>query len=125
MRTSAGDHAGAGAAGLALACVLILAERAGKALRSPAKSALLAEVARQVGRGRGFGVHKFMDEVGAFAGPVLVAGIVGARRTPVPAAGRPGVARGGWLGVVRWVGGRGPAPGRAPRGALGTGRVAR
>ena len=38
-----------GAAGLVLACVLILAERTGKAVRSPAKSTLLAHAA---GRGR-------------------------------------------------------------------------
>jgi MFS family permease len=29
-----------------------------------------------VGRGRGFGVHKALDQVGAFAGPLLVAGVV-------------------------------------------------
>ncbi|GAB3064174.1 hypothetical protein GCM10027053_28740 [Intrasporangium mesophilum] len=66
-----------GAAGVALASVLILLERAGKAVRSPSKSALLAHVATAVGRGRGFGVHKALDQVGAFAGPLLVAGVVG------------------------------------------------
>ncbi len=44
-----------GGAGLALAAVLILLERSGKAVRSPSKSALLAHVAASVGRGRGFG----------------------------------------------------------------------
>ena len=39
-------------AGLALACVLILAERTGKAVRSPAKTALLAHAAGAVGLGR-------------------------------------------------------------------------
>ncbi len=65
-----------GAAGLALAVMLILAERSGKAIRSPSKSALLAHVAGAVGRGRGFGVHKAMDQTGAFAGPLLVAAVV-------------------------------------------------
>ena len=65
-----------GGIGLALAAVLILAERAGKAVRSPSKSALLAHVAGAVGRGRGFGVHKAMDQTGAFAGPLLVAAVV-------------------------------------------------
>jgi MFS family permease len=65
-----------GGAGLALAIVLILAERSGKAVRSPSKSALLAHVAGAVGRGRGFGVHKAMDQTGAFAGPLLVAAVV-------------------------------------------------
>ena len=64
-----------GAAGLGVASVLILAERAGKAIRSPSKSALLAGMAKPVGRGRGFAVHKALDQVGAFAGPLLIAGI--------------------------------------------------
>ena len=44
------------AAGLVVAAGLILAERIGKAVRSPAKSALM---------GRGLGVHKALDQVGA------------------------------------------------------------
>ena len=64
-----------GAAGLGVAAVLILAERTGKAVRSPAKSALLAEAAAAVGMGRGLGVHKALDQVGAFAGPLLVAAV--------------------------------------------------
>ena len=67
-----------GALGVALAAVLILLERAGKAIRSPSKSALLAHVATAVGRGRGFGVHKALDQLGAFAGPLLVAAVVAA-----------------------------------------------
>jgi MFS family permease len=67
-----------GAAGLVVAAGLILAERLGKAIRSPAKSALLAEAAGQVGMGRGLGVHKALDQIGAFAGPLLVAAVVAA-----------------------------------------------
>ena len=70
-----------GTAGLAVAAALILAERIGKAIRSPAKSALLADAASQVGMGRGLGVHKALDQVGAFAGPLLVAAIVAAAAT--------------------------------------------
>lgn len=65
-----------GSAGLAFAITMILLERLGKAVRSPSKSALLAHVAGAVGRGRGFGVHKALDQVGAFAGPLLVAAVV-------------------------------------------------
>ncbi len=65
-----------GAAGLGFAATMILLERLGKAVRSPSKSALLAHVAAAVGRGRGFGVHKALDQVGAFAGPLVVAGVV-------------------------------------------------
>ena len=63
-----------GAAGVGVASLLILAERTGKAIRSPSKSALLAGMAASVGRGRGFAVHKALDQVGAFAGPLVVAG---------------------------------------------------
>jgi MFS family permease len=63
-----------GAAGVGVASALILAERTGKAVRSPSKSALLAGMARSVGRGRGFAVHKALDQVGAFAGPLVLAG---------------------------------------------------
>jgi len=64
-----------GGAGLALAATLIVLERTGKAVRSPAKSALLARMATSTGRGRGFAVHKALDQVGAFSGPLLLAGI--------------------------------------------------
>jgi MFS family permease len=72
-------------AGLALACILILAERLGKAVRSPAKTALLAHAAAAVGLGRGFGVHKALDQIGAVAGPLLVAAVVAAAGTIWPA----------------------------------------
>ncbi|MER7333871.1 MULTISPECIES: MFS transporter [unclassified Micromonospora] len=65
-----------GGAGMAVAAALIVAERLGKAIRSPAKSALLADAATHVGLGRGLGVHKALDQIGAFAGPLLVAGVV-------------------------------------------------
>jgi MFS-type transporter involved in bile tolerance (Atg22 family) len=45
-------------------------------VRSPAKSTLLAHAAGPVGLGRGFGVHKALDQIGAFAGPLLVAALV-------------------------------------------------
>lgn len=64
-----------GVAGVAVAATLILLERVGKAVRSPAKSALLARMAVSTGRGRGFAAHKALDQVGAFAGPLLLAGV--------------------------------------------------
>jgi MFS family permease len=74
-----------GGLGLGLAASLILLERAGKAIRSPSKSALLARVAVAVGRGRGFAVHKALDQVGAFAGPLLVAGVIAVTGVEWPA----------------------------------------
>jgi MFS family permease len=64
-----------GGAGLVLACFLILAERTGKAVRSPSKTALLAHAAGAVGLGRGFAVHKALDQIGALAGPLVVAAV--------------------------------------------------
>jgi MFS family permease len=72
-------------AGLAVACVLILGERVGKAVRSPAKTALLAHAAAAVGLGRGFGVHQALDQVGAVAGPLLVAAVAAATGAIWPA----------------------------------------
>lgn len=74
-----------GSLGLVLAATLILLERTGKAIRSPSKSALLARVAVVVGRGRGFAVHKALDQVGAFAGPLLVAGVIASAGVQWPA----------------------------------------
>lgn len=65
-----------GAAGLGVATFLILVERVGKAVRSPSKTALLAHAAGAVGRGRGFGVHKTLDLIGAVSGPLLVAAVL-------------------------------------------------
>lgn len=65
-----------GSAGFAAAAVLVIVERVGKAIRSPAKTVLLAHAATAVGGGRGFGVHKLLDQVGAFSGPLLVAAVI-------------------------------------------------
>jgi hypothetical protein len=103
-----------GAAGLVVAAVLSLAERLGKAIRSPAKSALLADAAGQVGMGRGLGVHKALDQIGAFAGPLLVAAIIaaaGGRIWPALAVlAVPGAASIVILLVVRARGGTAPEP---------------
>lgn len=74
-----------GPAGAVVACTLLVVERVGKAVRSPSKSALLARASQDVGLGRGFGVHKAMDQVGAFAGPLLVAGVIALTGSLVPA----------------------------------------
>ncbi|WP_244189208.1 MFS transporter [Streptomyces incarnatus] len=58
------------------ACVLVIAERVGKAVRSPAKDTLLSHATAATGRGRGFAVHEAMDQIGALVGPLLVAGML-------------------------------------------------
>ncbi|KQX62920.1 hypothetical protein ASD06_11780 [Angustibacter sp. Root456] len=93
-----------GGAGLALACVLVLAERTGKAVRSPAKSTLLADAAGHVGMGRGLGVHKALDQFGAFVGPLIVSGVIAVTAVIWPAMlalAVPGIAAVVLLGWMR------------------------
>ncbi|GAA3136555.1 MFS transporter [Streptomyces rameus] len=59
-----------------VACALVVAERVGKAVRSPAKDTLLSHATAATGRGRGFAVHEAMDQVGAVLGPLTVAGVL-------------------------------------------------
>ncbi|AAB89705.1 MULTISPECIES: MFS transporter [Archaeoglobus] len=55
-----------------IAALLIVAERLGKAIRTPARDAMLSFATKQVGRGTGFGIHEAMDQVGAVIGPLIV-----------------------------------------------------
>ncbi len=55
------------------AALLILLERFGKALRTPARDAILSFVGREVGAGKAFGIHEFLDQLGAVAGPLAMA----------------------------------------------------
>lgn len=59
-----------------VAALLIVAERAGKALRTPARDAMLSHATYQTGRGWGFGLHEAMDQIGAMLGPLIVAGVL-------------------------------------------------
>ncbi|RLG85880.1 MAG: MFS transporter [Thermoprotei archaeon] len=51
---------------------LVLLERVGKGLRTPARDVILSEVTESIGRGKGFGLHELMDQVGAVSGPLIV-----------------------------------------------------
>lgn len=62
-----------------LALALVVAERLGKAVRSPARDTLLADAAEPLGRGWGFGIHEALDQTGAVAGPLLLAAVLAAR----------------------------------------------
>jgi MFS family permease len=55
-----------------LAAVLLILERAGKALRTPARDAMLAHAGSQTGLGWAFGLHGALDQTGAILGPLLV-----------------------------------------------------
>ncbi|MGE5280050.1 MAG: MFS transporter [Deltaproteobacteria bacterium] len=47
-------------------------ERIGKAIRSPARDAILSHVTQHTGHGKGFAFHEAMDQIGAIAGPLLL-----------------------------------------------------
>lgn len=55
-----------------IAIFLILTERLGKAIRTPARDVMLSHAAQVVGRGWGFGLHEAMDQTGAVLGPLIV-----------------------------------------------------
>jgi len=54
------------------ACALIIIERMGKAIRYPAKNTLVSFAATQVGQGKGFAIQEFLDQFGAFLGPLIL-----------------------------------------------------
>jgi MFS family permease len=58
------------------AAVLMVAERMGKAIRTPARDAMLSYASTEMGRGFGFGLHEAMDQVGAMIGPLVVAAVL-------------------------------------------------
>lgn len=58
------------------AAALIVLERAGKALRTPARDAMLSFATSATGRGWGFGLHEALDQIGATIGPLVVAAVV-------------------------------------------------
>jgi MFS family permease len=55
------------------AVVFLILERTGRAIRNPAKNAMLSYAAHETGRGWGFGLHEAMDQTGALIGPLIVA----------------------------------------------------
>lgn len=59
-----------------MAAFLLIAERTGKAIRTPARDVMLSAAGDQLGSGFAFGLHRALDQIGAIAGPLLVAFIV-------------------------------------------------
>ncbi len=58
--------------GWVIACFLVIIERIGKAIKKPAKNTLVSFAASEVGTGKGFAYQEFLDQLGAFAGPVIL-----------------------------------------------------
>jgi MFS family permease len=59
-----------------LAASLMILERFGKAIRTPARDAMLSYATKETGRGWGFGLHEAMDQTGAIIGPLIVSCIL-------------------------------------------------
>jgi MFS family permease len=64
-----------------LAAALMIVERTGKAIRTPARDAMLSHATHQTGHGWGFGLHEALDQIGAILGPLIVAAVLYFRGT--------------------------------------------
>lgn len=58
--------------GWLLACAFILMEKMGKAIKKPAKNALVSFAAKQNGTGKSFAFSELLDQLGAFVGPLIL-----------------------------------------------------
>ena len=54
------------------ACGLVIVERVGKAVKKPAKNTLVSFASSEIGQGKGFAYMEFLDQLGAFLGPVIL-----------------------------------------------------
>ncbi len=59
-----------------VAAGLMIAERVGKAIRTPSRDAMLSHATQEVGHGWGFGLHEALDQAGAVLGPLVVAAVL-------------------------------------------------
>lgn len=55
-----------------IACIFIVLERTGKAIRHPAKNTLVSFAGSQIGDGKSFAIQEFLDQLGAFLGPLIL-----------------------------------------------------
>ncbi|MCS6906855.1 MAG: MFS transporter [Anaerolineales bacterium] len=55
-----------------VAALLFTLERIGKAIRSPARDTILSHATHRTGRGWGFAIHEFLDQIGAILGPLVL-----------------------------------------------------
>ncbi len=61
-----------GTYGWVWACLLLMIQRIGKAIKKPAKDTIMSFAASQEGIGKSFGIQEVLDQIGAFLGPVLL-----------------------------------------------------
>jgi len=58
------------------AALLIVLERMGRAIRTPARDAMLSHAAGHTGLGWGFGLHEALDQTGAVIGPLALGAVL-------------------------------------------------
>ncbi len=100
--------------------LLVVSERLGRGVRAPARDLMLSQAASSLGYGWAFGLHEALDQLGALAGPLLVALALflgGGYRQAFALLFLPALA---CLTLLGWARLRYPRPasleGRAPRG---------
>ncbi|MDH7506806.1 MAG: MFS transporter [Candidatus Thermoplasmatota archaeon] len=54
-----------------IAGIFIISERIGKAIRVPARDTIISHATKEIGTGFGFGIHEFLDQIGAIIGPLV------------------------------------------------------
>ena len=59
-----------------IAIIFVLLERLGKAIRAPSRDTLLSVVSNGIGPGKAFGLHELLDQIGAIAGPLIIAALM-------------------------------------------------
>ena len=62
-----------------VAAVLIVLERAGKAIRNPPRDVMLSRAGEHIGQGWAFGLHEALDQTGAMIGPLAMALVLALR----------------------------------------------
>lgn len=55
-----------------IAGILVLLERLGKAIRTPSRDTIISFIGAKYGYGISFGIHEFLDQIGALSGPLLI-----------------------------------------------------
>ncbi|MBQ6595683.1 MAG: MFS transporter [Clostridia bacterium] len=61
-----------GERGWVAACLLLVVQRMGKAIKKPAKDTVMSFAASREGAGKSFAIQEVLDQIGAFLGPVLL-----------------------------------------------------
>lgn len=94
---------------LGQASALVIAERFGKAVRTPARDTMLSHAGGRERRGRAFALHELLDQTGALLGPLLVALMtaLGSFRAAFRVLVIPGLAA---LGLLAWLRRKVPRP---------------